>query len=931
MVIPFSVNGQRVVIPGIYDTLRVASSLPAPVAAGRSILILGEGLEGVPGSLLDLKLNYFTDFQSVKEYYTSGPIVDAARMAFSPQSNFGGSVNRLYIWKTNQTTNASKILGPTGFGSLGASVYGEQGNYIKSQITGLSEVLPTKTLLYVPAPAATTLKVGVDGTVSSISVGAPNLGTGAGMPTSVATLLDGITGLNASATAKAALLGATDITLTATGDVLNLSGSTAFATALSSGDIVVIPETSHLAGASKQNAGVYVVQSWSASAGSIKQIRRWVLGVEVAVATAFDLTAVIGAVVADIGGFSPITIEVVGTTPVGTAASLEISAASGAISGASHLVDWDSSHVNVSDQNAALGSISASVNGTALTVSLTNAFWSVKPVAGNVVMIDKNSLIAGATKQNVGTWVVTAGSQQSATMLSVSGLTPAAVSAIPMNGSTDDVMFMSATASTTIATKKYSSAAEAQVVVNATQIRTGAMFPTTPIGGNVYLEVGYSDGVASVCSLSIDAFRKMTIAPTGGTSLVINLNKYNTLQQLVDFLNTKTGIFAQVPNNLWKSLPTSVLDAVSCHILGAFSAASAPGKIKGDYYSFKKFLDDNFGMLSFAPGLMTLKAGLPDVEASASFLTGAAVGATSNSDIAEGLDAGLKVDVRNVVPLFSRDAIDDIQDGNTDESSDYDIDSINALVQSHVATARGVKMKKERVGVLSIHDSFENSKNAVSSIGYEYCQMTFQMIRAVDGLGAINWMLPYMSAMAVAAGRSQASLATSMLRKSFALNDVKHIGKLSLYSDTLVVDFDVEDNGMLEDAISAGLLVFKPVQGVGTRMESPDQSTKSSDNSPTAWYDERINVSFISDEVRSTIRSVLDPYIGLNQLDASTAVIKESLSKAGNSFVQSGSLLAFTVDKVVKEGTGYRAYVRFTPVEALEFIAVNELVERSAV
>ena len=48
MVLPFQIDGATVIIPGVYDTLRVQSSLPSPVPAGRSILILGESDEGIP-------------------------------------------------------------------------------------------------------------------------------------------------------------------------------------------------------------------------------------------------------------------------------------------------------------------------------------------------------------------------------------------------------------------------------------------------------------------------------------------------------------------------------------------------------------------------------------------------------------------------------------------------------------------------------------------------------------------------------------------------------------------------------------------------------------------------------------------------------------------------------------------------------------------
>lgn len=927
MVLPFEIGGARVVVPGVYDTLTVQSSLPAPVPAGRSLLILGESEEGIPGKDLDLRLNFFTDFASVRDFYKAGPIVDAARSAFTAQPNpvFGGSILRLYVWKTNATTRASKTIAPAGYGTMFAGKYGEDGNMIKSQIKALSETKPTKTFTFLPSAAPHTLEVAVNGVVTQVPVLPVDITTGAGCPAQVSSMLNAITGLSCPSVPmkQAVAAGPIAVTLSALGDNLTITGT--LLSVIVAGDVVVIPEGSALAGLANENAGVYKVVSWSATGATIKQIKRWDAGVEVSV-TAFDTTAA-SITPADIAGFGSISVTVTATTARGAASTLEIANSAGAVGVVGCLVDYSLTDI-VRTADIGVGTVAVSTSGANLTVTLSNAQFTVKPSVGDLVVINTTSTIAGLGNANVGLWVVQSASWQSVTLVSAYGLNPLSVSAPALTAGM--VKWAPSVISTALAAKKIESTSEPQVWIEAIDTKNNVSYPTTKVGGSTFLEVGFNDGVATACTLSIDATRTLTITPAGGSAIVVKLSKYKTLQNLADFLNTKTGVYARVPNNLNKTLPTSVLDAVdTVGCMGAFSPNSSVGKIKGDYYSFKKLMDDNFGLLAFGAGNLVLKAGLPDAESAASYLSGAVVGGTTDADVQAGLDQSLKIDVRCVIPLFSRDALDDINDGTTDTASSYTIDSINAAVKNSVATASTIKVRRYRFGMLSIHESFENAKVKCSEIAYERCQMTFEMVRAIDGNGAINWFLPWMGAVIAATGRAQAPLGTSLLRKTFSISDVKHIGKKSLYSDTLVQDFDPEDVGQVESAISTGLMVFRAVTGFGIRLESPDLSTRSRENDPEGWVWERVNVLFTLDEVRTTVDGVLDNYIGDRQSDTSPAVVTEAINKSFRPFISSGSLQAAVVDSVTKEGVGYRAKVRVLPVECVEFIGMEMLAERA--
>ena len=936
MVIPFMIGGARVVIPGVYDVLRVQSSLPAPVPAGRSILVLGESEEGIPGNQLDLRLNYFTDFNSVRDFYKAGPIVDAARMAFTAQPSpvFGGAIQRLYVWKTNQTTRASKVIAsPVGYGSIVAARYGEDGNMIRSQIKGLSEVKPSKTFAFIPSAAAQTIKVSVNGKVASVPLLVPDVATGAGCATQLAALLSAIPGLSASATPVKALATGTDGTIALVGDKVKITATAGTLSAtVVAGDVVVIPETSALAGVASQYSGTYIVSSITATAALLIPITHWVGDTEVAHAATPASEAFAGAVADDAVAFAPVAVSVTATTVTGSAASLEISGAAGSIVAALSAVDYANMATVINASDVGIATLSAVASGSKLTVTLdgtVTGFVSI-PVAGDVVHVGRSSAIAGTSKGNVGLYVVESATAKVMNLVTLSGLTPVSVAAVTNNVTASDIEKVAGFVGTTVAAKKIGSASEAQVWVDAIDTKNNVVFPVTKVGGTVYVEVGFNDGVATACKLSIDAFRTLTIAVTGGQTLTVKLAKYKTLQNLVDFLNTKAGIAAKVPQAINKTLPTSVLDAVDAvDIMGAVSSASTNGKIKGDYYAFKKFMDDNFGLIAFQPGVMPLKAGLPSVEATAAFLSGAVVGGTSDADVQAGLDESLKIDVRNVVPLFSRDAIEDVADGMTDDTSSYSIDSINAAVKGHVSTASTIKVRRYRFGVISVHSSFADAKTKCADLAYERLQMCFEQYRAIDGSGAIQWFLPWMGSMAVATGRSQAALATSMLRKTFAFSSVKHVGGKSMYDDTLVQDFDPEDTGKLEDAITAGLVCHRAVIGFGVRMESPDLSTRSRENDPEGWVWERVNVLFCLDEVRTTCDTTLDNYIGSRQSDVSVAVVQEAVNSALRPFVSSGALITFKVNSVVKEGTGYRVNLSVMPTECLEFIGMEILAERS--
>jgi hypothetical protein len=937
MALYIEIGGARTLIPGVYDTFKVANSPTAPVPAGRSVVILGEAEEGIPGSELNLIQNRYTDFEEVRNFYKSGPIVDAARMLLSNQPSpvFSGAIQALYIYKTNASVRAEKaISSPSNYGSIVAARYGENGNLIKSQIkTHTSEVKPSKSnILYLPSPVARNFQRVYNG-IKSTAAAIAAAGVGVGLADEFATDFAVASNVAVSGGVVRTGIGTGTITVSALNDNLTITGSSIFGTNVQVGDVAYILPGGSLAGTSDANAGAYLVVSWSDNEIVLKQLKHVTTTGEANV-VAFD-TTVTSLAANDLQVCSPLTISLTSTTPTGAGATLEILEASGDKLAAG-MLSAEADHASIiSSSTAALASISATVPSAGkLRVQISNGSFSVTPKAGDMIRIPRGSLIQGATLKNVGLMIVESASAQSITMSHLfAGMTTEAVSSVQLAGSTTPFTHATGFVSTDVAAKKLDSSAELKRSIEVIQTVDGSQLPESGIGGNNVLEMGYWAPTATAATVSINQNGIMTITPTGSglSTITINLKKYKTLGQLVDFLNSQANVSAKLVQPIYASLSPSVLDMVSSvGILSGHSVKSLNGKIKKDYNDWKQFFIDNPSLVSFKENnALILKAGLPDAEAISSFLSGGALGATSNASVQAGLDAALKVDARIIIPLFSRDAQFDIDDGLTDTNSTYTISSINAAVKAHVSTASSALFKKERYGQISIDSSFEEAKLASATQSFERTQMTFQRCEAQNSDGEIQTFLPWMMACSIAAGRAQAALGTSMLRKPFLLSNVKHIGQQSLFSDSLTLDFDPEDRGQVEEAIEAGLVVMRSVPGFGVRMESPDLTTRSRVNDPQGWVYERVNVLFTCDEIRQTLRNSLENFIGNRTSDTPLAVIKTALSNAILGFVSSGAILDGAVLKMQSLGNVYKAQVSILPAEALEAIILDVEAQRS--
>jgi len=938
MTIAFSVGGSRVVTPGVYSVFKVQDSLLNVVASARNILLVGEADEGVPGNLLDPTAAFFNDYPTMQAFFTSGPLVDAARQLFSvqPSAVFTGSVGRIYAQQTNQATRAEKdISSPVAYGKIIATKFGEKGNFVKSQIVASPETLPSVSFQILPdfvdmetAVSGAKLANSAALTFAGAANFAGNLSTALGAKATVS-----------GGTVQDAIDNNSELTLAVSGADVIVSSDIPWKAVPKIGEVALIPHTSGLKGSSDGNIGVYIIKGVTASTVTLEKIRQ-INAAGTAVVAWASPEAVTVAVDVGTGPFTyanatvlflnPVTVTIVEAAKEGSGASFEIAADGASLLGVGAIARMSARSNLISASSASFATILATAAADQLTVSLgLSAVWASVPKMGDVVYIPASSQVAGGSKQNVGLHIVMSASPSSIVLKRLDGGTAVAVSSVAVAGNQTALQAVPAFVSSSIVAKKVSSTKEAQVSMNTLNTVSGERFPSEKIGGKIVLEVSYA-GSAAVAKVSIDANRRMKLV-ADAVEVVLPTLKYPTLAALADKISSNADWSARVVDAGMSSAAPSILDMVdevACKSLTSEHAFS--GRLKNDWSAWSTFFADTVSIVDFFAGTRPIKAGLPAGELTQTYLVGGAKGATSNADIQAAFDIGLKVPTVQVLPLFSRDAYLDVADGLTESESSYSIDAVHAALKAHVATGWSTAIRRERFGLASFFGSFDESKAKAQAMNYENVSMTFQLARATGADGNAQWFLPWMLQCCMAAGRSQAILGTPLLRKSFNILDVKHISDSSIYSDTLMRDFDPASKALLDEAIEAGLLTIGTVEGAGLRLISPDLSTRSRVNDPKAWVYERNNVSFVFIELIQTLRSVLENYIGERTTNVTTAEVASTVVGILGSFVASGAIVSYNRNPLVTNlGNGYAVQVQVKPAEALEFISLDVTATRN--
>lgn len=309
------------------------------------------------------------------------------------------------------------------------------------------------------------------------------------------------------------------------------------------------------------------------------------------------------------------------------------------------------------------------------------------------------------------------------------------------------------------------------------------------IKSEIALQIGY-EGTSASLSISGGSLTTTVVGGTG-SNLSINLEEIPTMSDLAAFISSQPGYSASSVANSNNLKPTR-LDEVSS--VGIASTGSVkPGRIKRAAYNFALKISES-SVVDFE---FEAAQGLPEETATAIYLTGGARGATTAADIVNAIPALEGIKVNFVLPLFSRNASEDIAEGLTDSNSTYTIDAINFAVKSHVLAMSTVKMKRNRIAMLSKSASYADAKAHAQTLASFRAVVCFQKTSQVNSVGQVVEYLPWHTA-AIATGMQSAGFYKSLTNK---------FANIISYRDP--VGFDSGNPGSVEDAIDSGLLFLQ--------------------------------------------------------------------------------------------------------------------------
>ena len=461
---------------------------------------------------------------------------------------------------------------------------------------------------------------------------------------------------------------------------------------------------------------------------------------------------------------------------------------------------------------------------------------------------------------------------------------------------------------------------------------------TDTVGGEILMTLGRdSSGSCTDASVTINA-TDVVLNQVGATPASYTLSKasFPTIQSLVDYINTLPGWNAQAANATIGALPVSVLDRVSN--VGAFysgSTAVRPARIKRDADRVANFfsLSSQVELIPLPSATEVKKVGLPDQQGVPNplYLSGGSKGGTTPAEIVNGLAKFEKIRVNSVVPLFSRDATEDIADQLTDPSSTYTIDGVHQAVKTHLSLMATVKKKSERQGYLSFKGTYADSKTKAANLASARIQLVIQDIRNIDSEGNIKWFQPWAGAALLAGARGGSPVGNPMTFKYFNMSGIRHTPQpMSTPEGNIVVDFDPDT--MYDDAIQNSITFWEAPQTGGYRLVV-DNTTYGKDGN---WVYNRAHVLYAADVLAYDFRNQLENiYIGLKNT-VSAAEIKSTCESILSTYLTQGITVSTPDAKngfkqLIVQINGNTVYVSVVVklVEGIDFILSDITLERA--
>lgn len=303
----------------------------------------------------------------------------------------------------------------------------------------------------------------------------------------------------------------------------------------------------------------------------------------------------------------------------------------------------------------------------------------------------------------------------------------------------------------------------------------------------IALSMGY-EGTSGTVTINGTTLTTTVVGGTGG-NLSIELSQFTTIGQLAAYINSQPGYSASA-NAAVNSTSPSALDQVTAAGI-ASTAGDQPGRIKNSVAAFNAALATSTSVTFSA----TAVAGLPD-PAALTYLAGGLLGPTLAADIVNAIAQFAGIQVNIIVPLFSQDATEDIAAGNTDPSSTYTIDAINELLKSHCIQYSTPTLKRNRMAILSINDTYANCKTQAQELASYRCALTCQQVTQANSQGVNTLFLPWYAA----------CLAAGMQTAGFYKSICNHLTNAVSFQDP--TGYNSGDPDDVSDALTAGLLVL---------------------------------------------------------------------------------------------------------------------------
>lgn len=807
-------SGSILIVPGTVVNTQVKGGASS-AGIGGVLTLIGEADEGPDFTKeSDISETGFTPDQlnAVIQKYGSGRLVDAFKgtVAASNDGEIVGSAQLIHLIKTNKSVAASLEVSRSGFGpyaTVEALREGTPSNLIKyrSEVFAYEQEPQAKDLLYIPAyDAAKTFKLRSNGAdQNSITITAKMLGEDAVAAMSDVTLgilaKGGLTKLPLSGLGGTATLSAA---VTSGNLQVTLQSGFIFSVAPEAGDTVVIPAASDFGAAQDScikgaalvnNEGSYVVVQATNTASNASMV----------------LKKLAGPAGATIGSAS-------GTIDAGEKDIIIIKSIS----------IFNKTGMDRQSTVGTLGTFTCATNDGVQVVLNCPAF-AAQPVFGDTVKFV--SAFAGIT---AGFYQVTSSDEDTVTMVRLSngtsGATGSSVVATAITASTQPFIVLKPTIDGAAKTLEVDGNVEAifkdknthlganisnKVLVSGAEqkmkitVAKGTQGQSFTVGGDVIVKlsckkqnswVEFSATKASFYSNSVLAFEA-------------SFKQFKIANDLVEFINQHKDFSAKLGNAKFASFPTAEIDK------GIFTIAAAnlnnfTGLVKADAYSFKTLLAG-----STLVKVAMQSSGLPEITSPDQFLSGGIKGGSTSADFIAAIDACEGVDTNLMITLVSQDADKDIFESETESSSTYVLEAINAYLNAHQIKMSAEKARKNRLAVGSVLGTFDECKDAASNIASFRLALAFQPVKTFSSDGAIKMFQPWMTA-CKAAGMTAAAGYKGIVKK---FCQISGIGQ--------VVGFNPAVRGDLEDALKSGLLCLEKVPTGGFRWVS-DQTTYSVDN-----------------------------------------------------------------------------------------------------